>query len=129
MLNREPVLSLVHLSKKGKPMTPEELQHDHHANPANANVKPAYKTTEFWLSLAAMVVSMLLSSGVLSPEDDGQAKVLQILGVISTLLAAMGYTASRTSVKNRSTEGAAAVAIAKLAAGDPGRPTTPSEPK
>lgn len=105
-------LNLINLSKELR------VNHD---DPTNSAVKPAWKSTEFWLTAVTMVVGLLLSSGVLSPEDPGQAKLLQLLGLASTLLSSLGYTAARTSAKNKAVEGAAAVAIAKVSI-----PTEPS---
>lgn len=58
-------------------------------------MKPGYKTTEFWLSLAAMVVGALFASGAIS--DGGL--VAKVLGIIATILGSLGYTVSRTLVK------------------------------
>ena len=66
----------------------------------DSTVKPGWKTTEFWLSLIATLIGALLASGALNPTDPTQGKILQIVGLISTLLASMGYTAARTSAKN-----------------------------
>jgi hypothetical protein len=66
---------------------------------------PGYKSTEFYLSLLAMLVGALLASGAL-PEH---TIAFKIAGIGATVLAALGYTVSRTLVKN----GAAAVAEAK----------------
>lgn len=55
--------------------------------------KPGYKTSEFWLSMAAVVVASVISSGIDNPA------VLKIAGVIGTVLTAMGYTYSRTKAK------------------------------
>lgn len=60
-----------------------------------APVTPGYKTTEFWLSIAAMIVGSALASGVF-PSESGAEKVL---GLAATVLAQLGYTVSRTLVK------------------------------
>ena len=60
--------------------------------------KPGFKTSEFWLSLAAVVVSYVISSDVLG-EGTVQAKAVMI---VATVLAALGYTASRAIVKSSS---------------------------
>lgn len=52
------------------------------------NGKPNWKTTEFWLSVAAVVVGAVLASGVFL---DG-SEVARLLGGASALLAALGYT-------------------------------------
>jgi len=53
-------------------------------------MRTGWKTTEFWLSLAAAVVGVLASYGVI-PEGSAW----------ETVLAALGYTVSRTIVKMR----------------------------
>jgi hypothetical protein len=65
------------------------------SGPSPAPITPGYKTTEFWLSLAAMVVGAALASGVF-PSESGMEK---ILGLAATILAQLGYTVSRTLVK------------------------------
>jgi len=57
--------------------------------------KPGYKTTEFWLTLGAIIVGAVL-------QDSGieNAHVLKSLTIISSVLAAMGYTFMRTKAKN-----------------------------
>jgi hypothetical protein len=59
--------------------------------------KPGFKTTEFWLSTLAMVLGVVLASGAL-PEG-GLAG--QIVGGVLSVLASLGYTASRTQVKKQ----------------------------
>lgn len=58
-------------------------------------MKPGYKTTEFWLSLAAVVIGAAAASGAF-PDESGVGKVIGILGAT---LAGMGYTVSRGNVK------------------------------
>ena len=60
-----------------------------------SEVKPGYKTTEFWMSTAALICGVLLSSGVIG--ESGLAA--QIVGGIMSTLAALGYTASRGKAK------------------------------
>ena len=57
--------------------------------------KPGYKTTEFWLSFAALVVGAAFASGVFPTESTGE----KLLGLAATVLTALGYTVSRTMVK------------------------------
>lgn len=59
-------------------------------------LKPGYKTTEFWFSLAAAIVGLILASGAL--PDGGQAT--QIIGGIAAILAQLGYTSSRIKAKS-----------------------------
>ena len=57
--------------------------------------KPGYKTTEFWLSMAAVVISALIASGAFS--DDGTA--MKVVAVAAMILNSLGYTASRSRLK------------------------------
>lgn len=57
--------------------------------------KPGYKTTEFWLATAAMIVGALFASGVFPAESGGE----RLLGLAASILASLGYTVSRTMVK------------------------------
>ena len=59
--------------------------------------KPGYKTTEFWLSLVAMVVGFLAADGNLDPSSV-TAKLVGIAGVV---LAALGYSVSRGMTKSQ----------------------------
>ena len=62
-------------------------------------MKPGYKTTEFWLSTLATIVGLVMASGVLEGQAEGSWPVKLIGGVVS-LLAVLGYTASRAKVKS-----------------------------
>ena len=57
--------------------------------------KPGFKTSEFWLSSTATMLGILLASGLFA--DGGTAT--QIVGGALSILASLGYTASRTQVK------------------------------
>jgi hypothetical protein len=59
-------------------------------------MKPGYKTTEFWLSVAAIVISAFLASGVVA---EGSA-VAQALGLALGALSAAGYSVGRSIVKS-----------------------------
>ncbi len=59
--------------------------------------KPGFKSSEFWLSTIATIGGILLASGALA---DGSAPA-QITGGILAVLASLGYTASRTSLKKQ----------------------------
>lgn len=58
--------------------------------------RPGYKTTEFWLSVAACALGAFLASGSLPQEN----LAMQIAGVVLSGLTALGYTVSRFMVKN-----------------------------
>jgi hypothetical protein len=57
--------------------------------------KAGWKTSEFWLSLAALSVSVALGSGIV-PEGSLWEK---ILGISAAALVSLGYTVSRTRIK------------------------------
>jgi len=59
------------------------------------NIKRGYKTTEFWLSFAAVMVGAVQASGLIPNEGAWN----QILGLVVSALVAMGYTGARIAVK------------------------------
>lgn len=59
-------------------------------------VKPGWQTTEFWGAWAVKIFGALLGSGVLG---DG-TMATRVVGCIMTVLALLGYTASRTAIKS-----------------------------
>jgi len=59
-------------------------------------VKAGYKTTEFWMTAGATVVGLAIASGIV-PETGVWPK---IVALVISAFAAMGYTVSRTAVKN-----------------------------
>ena len=63
--------------------------------------KPGWKTSEFWLSLAAALLGAFVASGVLPAEH----MVMKIGGMALTALASMGYAVSRGRTKNGSPNG------------------------
>jgi len=60
-----------------------------------ATPKPGYKTTEFWLSLIAFLLSMLFASGLL---HDG-SMAYKIAGLAAMVITSMGYSVNRTIMK------------------------------
>jgi hypothetical protein len=56
--------------------------------------EPGWKTSEFWLKLSAMALTVLYASGVLT-----NSTALAIAGMAAAILGALGYTVSRTAVK------------------------------
>jgi len=56
--------------------------------------KPGWKTTEFWLSVVAMVVGAIMASGAISNES-----VIQALGVVAAILGQLGYSVPRSMAK------------------------------
>lgn len=76
--------------------------------------KPGYKTTEFWLSVAAFFIGALLASGVVTHDP-----TLQGLGLIASALSALGYEAGRSLVKSNEAKSMAVLAAAKAAKPSP----------
>jgi hypothetical protein len=66
--------------------------------------KPGYKTTEFWLSVLACLLGLLMASGAIGDAT----MAAQIIGGVLALLSQLGYTASRTKVKETAAAPAAA---------------------
>jgi hypothetical protein len=58
-------------------------------------MKPGYKTTEFWLSFAAVLVGGVAASGVIPSESVWE----RIVGLVVSALAALGYTGARLALK------------------------------
>lgn len=63
--------------------------------PAPAPAKPGYKSTEFWLTVAAVVVGLLTQSGVI-PADSPASK---LIAQAAAILALLGYQVVRTVAK------------------------------
>lgn len=74
--------------------------------------KPGWKTTEFWLSLLAMIVAALMSADVFADASTGA----KVLGFVSSALAAVGYTAGRVLVKSSTVKAIAEVEKERLKA-------------
>lgn len=82
--------------------------------------KPGWKTSEFWLTLVAIVVGGLLASGLIT-----SAPIMQALGALSSILGALGYTTQRGFVKVADSKAAAFVAASQGAqAVNPSLPST-----
>lgn len=60
-------------------------------------VKPGYQSSEFWFMLLAQVVAILVLSGVFAPGST----IAKIVAVVGSILASMGYTAARTTLKGK----------------------------
>lgn len=58
-------------------------------------MKSGWKTTEFWLSVIALVVGALIASGAFS--DTGT--VAQVLAFVASALTALGYNVARGLAK------------------------------
>ena len=62
---------------------------------STTTVSPGWRTSEHLLTVAAMIVGVLLASDIIPAGSVW----LRIAGLASTLLAALGYTYSRTIIK------------------------------
>lgn len=65
-------------------------------NAPPATVKPGWKTTEFWLKLAAMLLTAAFASGIIPTTGPAAA----VAAIAATMLGALGYTVARTWVKS-----------------------------
>jgi hypothetical protein len=61
-----------------------------------AVLKAGYKTTEFWMSAAAAVAGLLIASGIVAEGST----TMQVIGLIASMLTAMGYTVVRGKAKS-----------------------------
>jgi hypothetical protein len=57
--------------------------------------KPGYRTSEFWLGLAAALLTTLFASGAI-PTGSTAGK---IAAIAATVLTTLGYTVARANVK------------------------------
>lgn len=81
-------------------------------------MKVGYKTSEFYLSAAAMLVGILMASGIIAPDSQWS----KILGMVSMLLSSLGYTAARGLAKASEAKAGAMVAAAEAVKSDPSKP-------
>jgi hypothetical protein len=58
-------------------------------------MKPGYKTTEFWISLAAVIIGSVVASGIIPADSVWE----RIIGLAVSALAALGYTGARLAIK------------------------------
>ena len=66
----------------------------------NTELKPGWKTTEFWLTVVVTLCSLLWGADVLDPESVGTAN--KVFGFVVAALGAVGYTVSRGLAKRDS---------------------------
>ena len=58
-------------------------------------IRPGFKTTEFWLSAVAVLLGLAIASGIIPANSVWD----QAVGLVVAGLAAMGYTGARAGVK------------------------------
>jgi hypothetical protein len=75
--------------------------------------KPSWQTKEFWLSVAAILVSVLLAVGGSFVEDPETSKWMIILGQIGAVLSALGYGGIRSMQKKSENDSIARMEVAK----------------
>lgn len=65
------------------------------------NNKTGFKTSEFWVTLIPLVVSLLITTGVISPADATQTTemVTEVVAGIIAGVSLVSYIVSRTSLK------------------------------
>lgn len=64
-------------------------------------LKPGFRTTEFWLAVAACVVGLVMEAGILG--DGGFLR--EGFGLVAAALASLGYSYSRGKAKEKLTDG------------------------
>jgi len=62
-------------------------------------VKPGWKTTEFWLTSLTVLASLLWGADLLDAEGVGTAN--KVFGFVVAALGAVGYTVSRGMAKGK----------------------------
>ena len=65
---------------------------------ANGDVKPGYKTTEFWITVTTSIIGLLKSSGIITAGGDGLLVLIsaQIMATIPLIF----YILGRNKVKS-----------------------------
>ena len=68
------------------------------ATAKNTNeVKPGYKSTEFWITVCVTLASLAWGAGIVDPE--GVSGADKVFGFVCSAAAALGYTISRGMAK------------------------------
>lgn len=65
----------------------------------NKDIKPGWRTSEFWITLCVALASLAWGAGVVDPE--GATNADKVFGFICSAAAALGYTVSRGIAKNK----------------------------
>ena len=63
----------------------------------NEGLKSGIRSSEFYMALSAVVLGIVISTGLVDP--DGAGTWDKVVGVVCSLLAALGYTVGRSNVK------------------------------
>lgn len=59
-------------------------------------IKPGWKTTEFWKSAVVTVFALVMASGVIPSEGPWA----QIAGIVAAVLQSVGYANARATIKS-----------------------------
>ena len=62
-------------------------------------VKPGWKSTEFWVTVCVTLASLAWGAGIVDP--DGGSNADKVFGFICSAAAALGYTISRGLAKKQ----------------------------
>ena len=65
-------------------------------------MKPGLLSTEFWVSLAAVIIGLLITLGVVPntfPQSEVMVAVEKIVGAVITIATAIYYTKKRSELK------------------------------
>ncbi len=89
---------------------------------AELGEKPGWQTSEFWLTLLSQLVGIaLVIFGSLGDEPD---QIMQILGVVQSVLSKLGYDSTRKGVKASASHAKAVLMATKPV--DPSRGSPPA---
>jgi|TARA_R110002020_G_scaffold339975_2_gene555016 hypothetical protein len=69
------------------------------ATKKNDEVKPGYKSTEFWITAVVAIASLAWGAGIVDPAGDTGAD--KTFGFICSALSALGYSVSRGLAKKK----------------------------
>ncbi len=70
-------------------------------------MRPGYKTTEFWITLAGQIVSLCVILGFVNPsdkqhlQDTVSAAVASVFALVTSFFTIVHYVSSRTALKHR----------------------------
>jgi len=66
-------------------------------------VKPGWKTTEFWVALIPKVIGILAVTGALTPDqaDALTSGLIEIAGIAAVVASSFGYSISRGKAKGK----------------------------
>lgn len=66
------------------------------------DLKPGYRSSEFWLMACAQLCSLAYASGAIAPE--GTTTLERIIALVAGVVASLGYNHGRAQVKQAAEE-------------------------